>query len=434
MILTRRGLLGSGALLAGASLLGLPGLTRAAGTAKRLVLVHARGGWDVTYTLDPKLGLANIDGPDLDEDPSNPDDREDIQTFGGSAIGVNRVKRESVRTFFQNWGSQTAVLNGLWVGSIAHDPCTIRMMTGARTEASPDLAAVTGASLGTETPIPYMDLSGIGFVGPYAAYSGKTGRQNQLKLLLDREGSRIPGPGGSGVVYPQFHPSASAKTDIEAFLESRKARFSDSRARVGATDTRISDYLEAQRRAQELIKDGAFFADSLEVGRQSTLANMAETVGALFETNLCHTVAIESGSSFDTHDNNEDQHDEWETTFVGLNALMDSLDKRGLLADTVIVVVSEMTRTPKRNADGGKDHWPITSAMVIGAGVRGGATYGATDDGLDALPVNLATGVVDQTSGMRPTYAHFAAGVLELVGVEPESVLPDTEVYRAFHA
>ena len=40
----------------------------------------------------------------------------------------------------------------------------------------------------------------------------------------------------------------------------------------------------------------------------------------------------------------------------------------------------------------GKDHWPVTSAMVIGAGVKGGRAFGATTDGLEAAPVDFATG------------------------------------------
>jgi uncharacterized protein (DUF1501 family) len=64
-------------------------------------------------------------------------------------------------------------------------------------------------------------------------------------------------------------------------------------------------------------------------------------------------------------------------------ALLDDLDDRGLLDTTLVVLVGEFGRTPKISRGGsaiGRDHWPnCYSAMIAGAGVRGGAVYGASD-------------------------------------------------------
>jgi hypothetical protein len=61
-------------------------------------------------------------------------------------------------------------------------------------------------------------------------------------------------------------------------------------------------------------------------------------------------------------------------------ALMEDLDQRGLLNETLIVVMSEMGRTPKINGNGGRDHWTYCySVMLAGAGIRGGSLYGASD-------------------------------------------------------
>jgi uncharacterized protein (DUF1501 family) len=65
-----------------------------------------------------------------------------------------------------------------------------------------------------------------------------------------------------------------------------------------------------------------------------------------------------------------------------LSALLEDLAARGLLDETLVVVVGEFGRTPKitANPHPGRDHWPACySALLAGAGVRGGLVYGASD-------------------------------------------------------
>jgi uncharacterized protein (DUF1501 family) len=65
----------------------------------------------------------------------------------------------------------------------------------------------------------------------------------------------------------------------------------------------------------------------------------------------------------------------------GLSALVADLAERRLLDDTLLVVMSEFGRTPRINAQAGRDHWPFAQIVLLtGAGVTGGTTYGATDD------------------------------------------------------
>ena len=61
-------------------------------------------------------------------------------------------------------------------------------------------------------------------------------------------------------------------------------------------------------------------------------------------------------------------------------ALMADLDARGLLDETLVVVMSEMGRTPRINGNAGRDHWTYCySVMLAGAGIRGGTVCGASD-------------------------------------------------------
>ena len=64
----------------------------------------------------------------------------------------------------------------------------------------------------------------------------------------------------------------------------------------------------------------------------------------------------------------------------GLSALLNDLDDRGTLKETLVVVMGEFGRTPKVNKDAGRDHWgQAASLLFAGAGVQGGHVLGATD-------------------------------------------------------
>ncbi|HZN36331.1 MAG TPA: DUF1501 domain-containing protein [Pirellulaceae bacterium] len=63
----------------------------------------------------------------------------------------------------------------------------------------------------------------------------------------------------------------------------------------------------------------------------------------------------------------------------GLSALLTDLDERGLLDEIAVVVWGEFGRTPKINANAGRDHWPgVCSALVAGGGMQGGQVIGST--------------------------------------------------------
>ncbi len=64
----------------------------------------------------------------------------------------------------------------------------------------------------------------------------------------------------------------------------------------------------------------------------------------------------------------------------GLASLIEDLDQRDLLKDIAVVVWGEFGRTPRINANGGRDHWPrVCSALVAGGGMRCGQVLGSTN-------------------------------------------------------
>jgi hypothetical protein len=60
--------------------------------------------------------------------------------------------------------------------------------------------------------------------------------------------------------------------------------------------------------------------------------------------------------------------------------LLEDLDSRGLLDDTLVVWMGEFGRTPRINANGGRDHWPACyTVLFAGGGVKRGHVHGASD-------------------------------------------------------
>ena len=84
-------------------------------------------------------------------------------------------------------------------------------------------------------------------------------------------------------------------------------------------------------------------------------------------------------------DNHNDIYESFNSRAVQLDtaiaALMDDLKDRGLLSKTLIVLSTEFGRSPKINANAGRDHHPgCFSAMITGAGIKGGQVIGKTDE------------------------------------------------------
>jgi hypothetical protein len=97
-----------------------------------------------------------------------------------------------------------------------------------------------------------------------------------------------------------------------------------------------------------------------------------------------------------------------------VSALLADLDGRGLLDETLVVVLSEMGRTPKVNGAGGRDHWTFCySVFLAGAGLRGGTVYGASD----------AHAAYVKDRPVRP--ADICATVYRCLGIDPEMPVYD---------
>jgi uncharacterized protein (DUF1501 family) len=85
---------------------------------------------------------------------------------------------------------------------------------------------------------------------------------------------------------------------------------------------------------------------------------------------------------WDTHQNNFDRTKRLMGQLdPAMSALLVDLERRTLLQETLVVWMGDFGRSPRINGNDGRDHHPAAwSAVLAGAGVRGGVVHGATDD------------------------------------------------------
>ena len=104
-----------------------------------------------------------------------------------------------------------------------------------------------------------------------------------------------------------------------------------------------------------------------------------------------------------------------------LSALLGDLSERGMLDETLVLVMTDFGRTPKINSTGGRDHWPnCFSVAMAGGGVQGGQVIGASD----------ALGEFVNDRAIHP--GDLSATIYTLLGIDPSYELqtPDGRPIR----
>lgn len=151
-------------------------------------------------------------------------------------------------------------------------------------------------------------------------------------------------------------------------------------------------------------------------GQSTLLARRLIEAGVQLVTVYWHREKKTVDSSWDTHSLNfqELRNRLMPSVDRPIAALLQDLEDRGLLDETLVVWNSEFGRTPKINGNAGRDHWgPCNSVVMAGGGVPGGQVFGASDAAA-AYPARD-----------KVTQDDIAATMYHLLGFEPETLVHD---------
>lgn len=126
------------------------------------------------------------------------------------------------------------------------------------------------------------------------------------------------------------------------------------------------------------------------------------------------------GKNFwDTHGNNFNRlkDDLIPPADMALSTLLEDLEERGMLEETLVVWVGEFGRKPQITANNsGREHWPYCySGLLAGGGINGGMTYGSSD----------AQGAYPNSNPVTPM--DFGTTIVDALGIPAGGVLNDRE-------
>ncbi|MEM1348126.1 MAG: DUF1501 domain-containing protein [Myxococcota bacterium] len=431
----RRGFLTGLAATAAAAAVGAPSITLAEhssrGRGYKFIFVFALGGWDPLAAFTRKF-----DAPLLDvEKHAYP------VTIGDFEL-VGHEGRENLEAFFTNHKDRTVLLNGVSTRSVAHEVCERVSMTGSSSGSESDWPTLIASRGGQGRAMPALVLDGPTYPGDLETLVARVGGAGQLDVLagefgIDDAGLTMPvegitGPEVGGIIdsFIQRRAEAMARKTEDALRRKRYAQMATSTERAAVLKRKlVSGDLPIAR----------FYDPEHEASR--AFARAVQTLA----DGLSRTVTLTDQHPWDTHADNRGQTPGLHNLFGLLDGLTRHLQATPgemvgtLYEETIVVVLSEMGRTPQFNGgeeegddyeegaqlfEGGRDHWPYTSAILTGGPVKGNRTFGAFTDRFTGVGVDPASGELDPKS-VGISSAQLGATLLAIADIDPAGLIPN---------
>ncbi len=356
--------------------------------AKRVIFLFMNGGPFQCDLFDPKPDLNRFAG----QKPAGTDLRTERPTgnlmgvpfkfarHGESGVEVSELLPHTAKCI-----DDICVLRSLYTDNPNHGPALFMMTSGSLTPSRPTLGAWLSYGLGTENdnlpgfvvlcpgrPVRFAELWSNGFLpgehqGTYINHSQLDPKQmipflNNSKLSPEAQWKQLE-------LMRELNAMHLQQNRAEPHLE----------ARIRAMEVAYRMQLEASE-AFDITREPASMR---ELYGKGDFANGCLLARRLAERGVRFTqVYYGNGQPWDTHSNHTASTRKLcQDIDQPIAALLTDLKQRGMLDDTLVVWGGEFGRTPTTENADGRDHnpWGFTMWMA-GGGVRGGMTYGATDE------------------------------------------------------
>ncbi len=367
------------------------------------VVFNASGGWDTTYLMDPK-GVGEINRLYKEGD---------ILTKGNHKFAPTAAHLQggmSNEEFFTEFGSELLVVNGIDYSVNNHSPGARYMATGKLDSlAYPTFAALVAACKGPDCPLAYLTFGNYSNTGNLVAMS-RIPYLPSLEKIANADGieGQAKRPYHDEFVLNRIERTLKEQTDAvvsKAVLP-----------RIAHAENML---YAAQLNSKALQRVTPHIPKTIPKER---LSQQAEIALASFKAGVCVSANLTIGQ-FDSHANNDaDQMKLIPEFLAGISYLVRRAEELQIRDKLVIVVQSEMGRTPNYNKGNGKDHWSIGSIMFMGAGIRGDRVIGATDEKQFTVPVDPQTLACDAGKGIRIRPEHIHIALREFAGIAEHSM------------
>jgi hypothetical protein len=386
--------------------------------AKHLIFVFLTGGFSHVDTFDPKPKLKtdhgkSVPGRDLRDSADHP------YYLIGSPFSFSPRGKSGlmVSELFPSLGAladDLCVFRTLHTDILEHFQATLAMHTGSATVPLPSIGAWLSYGLGTFNPNlpPYVVFC------EHLPYAGAQVWDSNFLPPLHQGVRLLPGPEPIADLKPAARPATLQELEQEMLRDVNTLH-----AETRTDDLNLRARSQSFATARGLMREAPLTFDlksesdatldlyGLKRGDNRSFAWQCLMARRLVERGVRTVELIDTGSSdnWDAHGDMQDHRAKARRVDQSLAALLQDLKRTGLFRDTLVAICTEFGRTPwgATPKDKGRNHHARAfTCLLSGAGVKGGTTYGQTDEyGIDPA--------------VDPCHVHdYHATILHLMGID----------------
>ncbi len=364
------------------------------------IVFNASGGWDTTYLMDPK-GIGGINRLYKEGD---------ILTEGRHKYAPNAAQAKAGmnnEAFFKKYARELLVMNGLDYSVNNHDPCARYMATGKLDSlAYPTFAALVAACKGVQQPLAFLTFGNYSSTGNLVPMA-RIPYLHSLNIVSNADGVE-------GNAKSPYHDKFALDRIEEALKEQadERCKCNDRLPRVERAENML---YAAQMNSKALQRITPYVPKTVPkepMFQQVDISLAAMKAGVCVSANLTH-------GQFGSHNKNDNDQMKLIPEFLAaVDYVMIKAEELKIREKLVVVIQSEMGRTPDYNKGNGKDHWSVGSMMFLGRGIKGDRVIGATDEKQFLVPLDPKSLQTDKEKGVRVRPEHLHLALRELAGVQ----------------
>ena len=388
--------------------------------AKQLVTIFLTGGFSHIDTFDPKPKLQAEDGKIVNAEGLRDTNKLPLlgSPFKFTACGQSGLTISELFPHLQSIADDLCVIRTLHTDIVEHFQATLAMHTGSATVPMPSLGSWLSFGLGTLNP----NLPSYVVLAEHLPYAGAQVWDSNF-LPPHHQGVRIV-PGDRPIADLESSARSATLHELEQIMlrDVNESHAGDRRedmnlrARMSSFETARGMMIEAPR-----IFDISGEGDTtlghygFERGDNKSFGWQCLIARRMIERGVRVVELIDTGSNnnWDAHGNTQDHRPKARRVDQAITTLIKDLKQCGLLNDTLVMICTEFGRSPWSQEPNGKgrNHWAKAfTCLLVGAGVKGGVTYGETDE-YGALIVS------------NPVHVHdYHATVMHLMGIDHEKL------------